>query len=432
VTLLAEPGGELARRPASPNGHGPVVGSDVVDGPADRAELLIRVLAGDIDDREACRRLGGTPIELTRWKLRTLEAIEAGDPATQVDLAREEDRLPRRVRVPTPGAVGRAVTAPRFIAAAAVGVLAFAVSLLLILPGEVAVLTVVDVLARWVMYGATLLSAGGVLFLWWIHDGRAGDREQHSLEQVVRAGAITGAVATVLGTAIYGATLTGAGLLGVLDPRNLIDAATGPVAASLLLRLGGLTYIVYAIRGSSQPSTRVVALAGAVLCLSSFLLVGHTAVGDARALVMTSNLLHTTAGAGWVGGLVLLAVAMRHRHLTGDVVGATGIVQRFSRFAIASVAVLVAAGTVLAVVALPDVGALFTTRYGSMVLTKILLVAIVLTVAARNHRTLVPAMVDERDDQAWSHLRRSVGIEVGGLVLVLLATALLVYLSPPA
>lgn len=416
MELLADPEVRVSQDATS--------GGVIVD-PADRAVVLAQLLAGDLDDRGACRRLGTTVVELTRWKLHMLEAIEAADPiAGPAPTAPAVPRAVERRPVPVPE--------PRVIAAAAVGLLAFALSLVLALPGAVSGLEVLGALARWTMYTATLLCAGGVFFLWWMHDGRAGDREKLALERIVGRSAITGAAATVVGAAVYGATLNGAGALGVLDPRNLASATDGAVAGSLLLRLGGLVYIGYAVRGFSRPSTRIVAVVGAWLALASFLLVGHTASSEPRAVVMTADLLHTTAGAGWLGGLVLLAVAMHHRHATGDLAGATRIVHRFSRFAIASVAVLVVAGTVLAVIELGEPADLFDSPYGSMILAKILLVAVVLTIAARNHRTLVPAMVTDGDEQAWARLRRTVVIEVGGIVLVLLATALLVNLSPPA
>lgn len=429
VKLLVEPNGRSDGSSSAFDAGGSHTPPDTAVDPAERTAILGRVLAGDIDDREGCRRLGATPIELTRWKLRALEAIEAGDPLAVRDQAPTSAPAPS---LPVTRTAPFQVPQLRLIAAAAVGVLAFAVSLVLALPGNVSALEVLGPLARWVMYAATLLCAGGVLFLWWVHDGRAEDREKGALERIVRTSVIVGVAATVIELAVHGATLTGTGALGVLDPRNLAEAATGAVAGSVLLRLGGLGYIAYAIRRFSHPSTRIVAIVGAALALGSFLLVGHTTSSEPRAVVLTADLLHATAGAGWFGGLVLLSVSMHHRHITGDVAGATRIVHRFSRFALASVALLVVAGTALAVIELPGIAALFTSPYGSMILAKSVLVAVVLTVAARNHRTLVPAMVVDGDEGAWGRLRRTVVIELGGLVLVLLATALLVALSPPA
>ena len=76
--------------------------------------------------------------------------------------------------------------------------------------------------------------------------------------------------------------------------------------------------------------------------------------------------------------------------------------------------------------------ALTSTDYGWTLVVKVALVAVVAVVGLYNNRRLVPAITKRSSTEAWGHLRRTTTVEVGLLLLVVLATAFLVNLRPAA
>lgn len=98
-------------------------------------------------------------------------------------------------------------------------------------------------------------------------------------------------------------------------------------------------------------------------------------------------LLHATGVAFWLGALMPLAVLLRRKKGASLLV-----VQRFSRFAVAVVVILVLTGLALAAVQLESPSALFETKYGIILLIKLLLVAALLGLAALNRFRFTPAL----------------------------------------
>jgi copper transport protein len=120
---------------------------------------------------------------------------------------------------------------------------------------------------------------------------------------------------------------------------------------------------------------------------------------------------HLSAVTLWIGGLVALAVTWR--------AGGREAVGRFSRFATWLVALVVAAGTYLAIVRLPAAHDLWRTGYGQVLLVKLALVVVVL--AWGGVHKLFPR----------ARVLRSVAGETAVGVAVLLAAAVLTDSKPP-
>lgn len=146
---------------------------------------------------------------------------------------------------------------------------------------------------------------------------------------------------------------------------------------------------------------------------------GHAISGDAIVLGFASTLVHLAAMSIWLGGLaVILLVASRDGFWTAAT--------RFSPWALGSVVALAATGSVNAWRQLGSLDGLTDSSYGRWLVIKLVLVALVVGVAAFGRRT-----VHTRGDGADRLLRRSVGVEVAGIALVLGATAGLVNSPPP-
>lgn len=146
---------------------------------------------------------------------------------------------------------------------------------------------------------------------------------------------------------------------------------------------------------------------------------GHAISGDALVLGFIATLVHLAAMSIWFGGLALVLLAPPVNQFWTRVT-------RFSPWALGSVATLAVTGGVNAWRQLGSISDLTGSSYGRWLVIKLVLVVLVLGLAAFSRR-----MVHTRGDDASVLLRRSIGFEVAGIVLILGATAGLVNSPPP-
>jgi hypothetical protein len=99
------------------------------------------------------------------------------------------------------------------------------------------------------------------------------------------------------------------------------------------------------------------------------------------------GLVHLSAASLWIGGLVSLVVAV---WFVAPALRREAF-RRFSRLATVLIALVLAAGTYLSIVRLPQLSDLWTTSYGRVLLVKLSLVAVVLAWGAFHHFLVRPA-----------------------------------------
>ena len=128
--------------------------------------------------------------------------------------------------------------------------------------------------------------------------------------------------------------------------------------------------------GRSSPSVRSGSASSA---LAGFAVEGHTRSQHPVALMFAFDVVHLAAGAVWLGGIAALVVAFRGEP---DAASLGRVVQRFSAMAVGAVAVVVAAGTGMAIIVLPTFGDLFSTGYGLALLVKVAIVGRVIVLGA--------------------------------------------------
>jgi copper transport protein len=168
-------------------------------------------------------------------------------------------------------------------------------------------------------------------------------------------------------------------------------------------------------------------------------LAGHAASHSPRGLLAGSDALHVLCMCTWLGGLVMLvlAIPLGVRALVPD--DATPLlattVGRFSRMAMIAVTLLLLSGIVNSIVLVASFDALVETAYGRLVLAKIALFGALITLGAFNQRRMLPQLraAAARGDppgDAATVLRRSVALEVGFAVVVLGVTSVLVATQP--
>ena len=232
-------------------------------------------------------------------------------------------------------------------------------------------------------------------------------------------------------------------VLGTGYGRSWILQITSTVVIAVILLL--LTHRIK--RNNSSPYS---GLWWAGLLTSAVLLIAPTWTGHAMAsakefrLAVFTDWLHLLAGGFWVGGLFHLAMSWRpalesipkqRRPLVLN-----HVIKHFTRIAMPSVVLLVLAGLYNTWAHIPRLQAFWMTDYGKALSLKLLLVALMLLLGAINNyhfgkraARLVKREENLNDSEASKLERgfgRSVVFEAALGAVVLLVTAVLVFLTP--
>lgn len=205
-------------------------------------------------------------------------------------------------------------------------------------------------------------------------------------------------------------------------------ALTEPTAAAAGVVLGGVSASLLGLHRNQA----VLALTGAAVALSSVIIVGHTRTIGAAWLVVSADLVHVLAAAGWLGGLIALALILA----PGQRLHADEVVAAVANFSTAAIVMVV--GLTVAAVGLwwqvaGSLTALWSSTYGVMVAAKAAVVATVLVVAAFNKWWLLPRLQRRHSASGalLERLRSTVAVEAIALIVVVGLTAVLATQSPP-
>jgi copper transport protein len=215
-------------------------------------------------------------------------------------------------------------------------------------------------------------------------------------------------------------------LYGDLSP---ISGGTRFGKAFVLMTLGfaAVAALVYLAWLTDRTALLGPALAVSLAFASGLSLSGHDAVDAGSSWrSAAADWVHLSAASLWIGGLVSLVVAVWFV--------APGLrreaFRRFSQLATVLIALVLAAGTYLSIVRLPQLSDLWTHDYGRVLLVKLALVAIVLAWGAFHHFLVRPALPDASEG-FLSRVGRSLAGESAVGLAVLLAAAVLTDSKPP-
>ncbi len=335
-------------------------------------------------------------------------------------------------------------------------------------------------LARGLTYLATALVLGGLAFLLavWLPALRsaAGAGEEwvaasagflRMARRLLLGGAAAGAVAGAAGIVLQGATAGATSAWEALSPSivgDVLGTRFGEVWAARVLAFvilaGAAGLLLRGVRGAKAPAgLQRVALGAdglaatplprAALAIAAIpvafvaiapALAGHASVQQPIALLFPLDVAHVLAMSAWIGGLIMLLVALpaatrrlqapdRTRLLAAALI-------RFSPIALGCVVVLLVTGTIQAIEHIASFGQLLDTGFGRAVLAKIALILVLIGLGAVNRRRVVPklrALVESAaaPGTAGHLLRRTLRAEVALVLVVLGATAALVSYPPP-
>ncbi len=277
-----------------------------------------------------------------------------------------------------------------------------------------------------------LLAAGLAIFLahvlpqtWDGHEVRA--RIRRLVTYAAAAGA-AGFVLQVPVAAVYGQGLELTDVVSAFDPASVVNETF-----SAALVLIGLGMAVRGVRTSPpDPSSRAYVQAGSLVALAGPSLVGHTRAFAPEPVLIMWDVIHVSAGAIWLGGLVGLVLSLRA--LSGREVLAAQTLSRFSTIAAFALVVVAAAGAFLSWRILGSWAGFVETAYGRLLLTKIAIALVVAGIGGWNRWRTLPAVraaagFGDRE-RAAAAVTRTVRVEAVLLVVLLGVTGFLVNQSP--
>jgi putative copper resistance protein D len=281
---------------------------------------------------------------------------------------------------------------------------------------------------------AGIFGAAGLIFFAHTHRDLLREPQRRALRTRIILTLLLGLAAAALRIAFTSASMSG-DWSGAFDPafvRMLLGTGEGPANLARLLGLVlAASVLLRDPAAAAGQGPGFTALLGAVLAATSFAWVGHTHAMHGSSWLVAVLCLHLLCVAYWWGALPALLVVAHGADLATMAAAAA----RFGRTALMLVAVLIAAGIVLLALLLDDVGALWRSDYGRMVVIKLGLVAALLAAAALNKLSLTPGLRRAGNIAArvaaLRALRRSIRVEMALLLGIFMITAAFTTLTGP-
>ncbi|MEV4426126.1 copper resistance protein CopC [Streptomyces sp. NPDC049602] len=248
-------------------------------------------------------------------------------------------------------------------------------------------------IARYLSYAGFAVLVGGGAFVLACWPRGASVRP---VQQTVVRGWLTLTVAT-LAMLLLRSPYTGSGELSdafdLAGLKAVLETKTGAALTSRLLLLGAAALFVAVLFGAyarrTDPKEKKdlafgLGIGGTVVAAGiagTWALAEHASTGLQPGIAMPVDILHLLAVAAWLGGLTVLLVAL-YRAPSVE----RSAVERFSKVAFGSVAVLAATGLYQAWRQVGSWSALTGTRYGQLLLVKIGLMAVLIGIAWTSRR----------------------------------------------
>lgn len=276
---------------------------------------------------------------------------------------------------------------------------------------------------RWLLYAAMLLAAGSALFTILVNSPGAVGEAAFALG---RKASITAAVSYVLSIGLGGAEMVmgGGGALFAVD--TWMRGTQSTLTPSAAIGVPAMLILIWAYgQGSAQPKTGAL-LVGSAAAVASFLVTGHAATAVPVWLMAPVVGVHLVCAAFWFGALYPLLVSTSA--VSAKESGA--IMTEFSLRAVYSVVALAISGVVISWVQLETPANILGNEYGTSLIRKLVLFAIILGFAAYNKVVLTPAL-ETGTAGAEARIRRSIKFEYVIYVLILGAAVTLTLTTPP-
>ena len=301
------------------------------------------------------------------------------------------------------------------------------------------------IIARTAQIGASILLAGTFTFqlVTLGPAGRPANGDLHEVErrllQLARWSLIAALLSALLWFWLEVANMSGLPLMRAFATTAwqtlLFETEFGRVWQ---LRLGLITVaFVLAALGFAQDRLRR-ALTLALFLVSAVLLVSlawisHAAAARVQPLGLLGDALHLCAASVWIGGLLPVAIFLTRARASSLLSErALPVIRRFSTLSLSCVSLLIVSGISNSWLLVGSIHALFTTRYGWLLLVKLAAFGVLVGLGARN-RFVIKTMLTRvpTGSDLLAQLRRNVICEAClGLAVVAIVACL--GITPPA
>ncbi|MGO9007474.1 MAG: CopD family protein [Beijerinckiaceae bacterium] len=303
------------------------------------------------------------------------------------------------------------------------------------------------VIARWIHFASVFVLFGSAFFWFTMAAERSSagpgglPRARRATRLLLRIAAPVAAISGIAWLAGILANMTG-GFGNVVDPETLhlffFETQFGPVAI-LRLALLAAAVVIVTLPWYNRARLSAPLLIGALLLISQAWL-GHAAEGGAGlygAFMIIAYSVHMFAAGAWVGGLPpLLFALVEQRHFDPHEARdwSLDILSRYSLMAMVAVTLIVVSGITNAGFRVAgSFDKLFCTDYGSVLFTKVGVVAVMLALAYFNRFVAMTRLrvASLKGMAQIDKLRTSVAFELVLGVLVLGVAAVLGITPPP-
>jgi copper resistance protein D len=285
-----------------------------------------------------------------------------------------------------------------------------------------------SVVLRGLTVTAQSLTLGGIAFLLLLalplapEFDEAGKLIVQRCVWVLRWSAVGFAAITALSVTIEASILADSIGLRLLQT---IGAAFVLAGAAIVVAAATIAWLCRA--GTMPPAGSPLVLLAAIILVAQTASSHAAARLDDRAVLGIAEILHQAGAAVWIGGIPYFLIALA---CCRDGKAWRRVGKRFSQMSMASVAVIVAAGTVMAVAYTGSLEALYGTSYGIMLGGKVALLCSLLLLGGMNY--LVVERLRRDPAAPILRLRRFAEAEIGIGITLFFAAASLTSLPPAA
>jgi copper transport protein len=272
-------------------------------------------------------------------------------------------------------------------------------------------------------YFATFVVIGTAVTLFAAPDRRPAP---YAIVRLCNVCGVLGLLALGLSWLLQGADLTGISGLPLLEARAWQAPFSSPAWWRVPVLIAALCVGWWSatsnVPAGIQGPTAVLAL---LLALGALLSTGHSATAISPWTMRATLLVHLLGIIAWFGPLPLLAFALWRQGLT-----ALEPLARYSKYVPIPITMIVASGAVLAVLQMGWPGPQWGSPYGAVLTTKLAFLAIITGLAWHNrYRLTKPTLAGDHLSQR--RLARSILLEIGLTLLVLLSVAAWRFTPPP-
>lgn len=294
---------------------------------------------------------------------------------------------------------------------------------------------------RFALYADLLVFSGLAAFLIYGTASSAG-RLEATQRKWFGAAAALGLLLSALGVVITAGSMAGVPVAQIDPPSIWFVLGGTSFGTAACVRFAALTVVMLAVLLVRRAtSLGVIAIAGGA-AVATLAWNGHGAMDDGSAgwVPLVADVLHLWAAGLWVGavlGLILLLFRPLEKLTLADLSQTQSALAKFSLVGSLLVAVIVGTGVVntLFLVGLSNLTALWTTRYGWLLVAKLALFGAMLGLAASNRFLLTPSLAREidrgRPQAAIKRLRLSLVLELSAAISIFGLVAWLGTLEPP-